>query len=69
MGLQKSVRRWLVGNADQVHDAADEREAATVDSADSDAKTTIEDAEATSLRAIKLPATERDALDADERDP
>ena len=43
-------------------------ESATVDSADSDAQTIIDDPEATSLRAIKLPDSEREACDAEERE-
>jgi len=61
MGLLGRLRRWLVGDADA------ERAPRARESADSDANTTIEDAEATSLRAIKLPDTERDELDAEDR--
>ncbi|MFB6292678.1 MAG: hypothetical protein ABEH60_00260 [Halonotius sp.] len=62
MGIVSDLQRLLAGNA------ADENDAAAPEDDDSDAKTTIDDAEATSLRAIKLPDEERDALDAEDRD-
>jgi hypothetical protein len=55
MGLVTDLQRWLAG----VGDDGDDNTPAP-DSTDSDASTTIDDAEATSLRAIKLPAEERD---------
>ncbi|RJX43461.1 hypothetical protein DM826_05900 [Halonotius aquaticus] len=63
MRVFRKLRRWLANNVDT------EVEPATADSADSDAKTTIDDPEATSLRAIKLPDSERAARDAEEREP
>jgi len=63
MWLVKWMRRWLTTNS------ATEAEPTTADSADSDAQTTIDDPEATSLRAIKLPDSERAARDAEEREP
>ncbi len=62
MRVFKKLRRWLANNIDT------EAESATADSADSDAQTTIDDPEATSLRAIKLPDSEREARDAEERE-
>ena len=59
MGLVERLRRWF---ADDEARAPRARE-----SADSDANTTIEDAEATSLRAIKLPDSERKRIDATDR--
>jgi len=61
MGLVGRLRRWISGG--------DEPATAGKNPDETDGKTTIEDAEATSLRAIKLPDAERDALDADEREP
>ncbi|TQQ79253.1 hypothetical protein EGH24_11515 [Halonotius terrestris] len=69
MGLRAKLQRWLADNAEKVGDADEGAETAAPDPAASDAKTTIKDAEATSLRAIKLPDEEREALDADEREP
>jgi len=60
MGLVERLRRWF---ADDETRAPRARE-----SADSDANTTIEDAEATSLRAIKLPDSERKRIDATDRE-
>jgi len=58
MGIVSNLQRLLAGD-----------EEPTDVEAYSDAKTTIEDPEATSLRAIKLTNEEQDALDADEREP
>ena len=63
MRVFENVRRWLTSSSDT------EVESATPNAADSDAQTTIDDAEATSLRAIKLPDSEREARDAEEREP
>ncbi|RJX49626.1 hypothetical protein DP106_07745 [Halonotius pteroides] len=62
MRVFRKLRRWLANNIDT------EAKSATADSADSDAQTTIDDPEATSLRAIKLPDSEREACDAEERE-
>ena len=61
MGVLDRLRQWITGDDERARN--DEPTENTAD------RTTIEDAEATSLRAIKLPDTERDALDADEREP
>ena len=61
MGLLGRLRRMLAG------DAGEARTPRARESADSDANTTIEDAEATSLRAIKLPDSERETIDATDR--
>ena len=62
MRICRTLWQWLVTN---MHTKA---ESATADSADSDAQTTIDDPEATSLRAIKLPDLEREARDTEERE-
>jgi hypothetical protein len=62
MCIVATLQRLLAGDA---HD----EETTDADPGDSDPKTTIDDAEATSLRAIKLPDAEREALDAEDRDP
>ena len=62
MGLLGRLRRMLAG------DAGTEHAARACESADSDANTTIEDAEAASLRAIKLSDSEREKIDATDRD-
>jgi len=69
IGLVRRLRRWLAGGDETA--AAGEFQVGTAESPtdnDTTRKTTIDDAEATSLRAIKLPEKERDALNADERD-
>jgi len=63
MRVFENVRCWLTSSSDT------EVESATRNSADSDAQTTIDDPEATSLRAIKLSDSEREARDAEEREP
>ena len=62
MRICRTLWQWLVTN---LHTEA---KSATADSADSDAQTTIDDPEATSLRAIKLPDSEREARDTEERE-
>ncbi|ESS10098.1 MAG: hypothetical protein A07HN63_00062 [uncultured archaeon A07HN63] len=62
MGLLERLRRMLVD------DAGEERAPRAREPADSDTNTTIEDAEATSLRAIKLPSSERETVDATDRE-
>ncbi|ERH07654.1 MAG: hypothetical protein J07HN4v3_00016 [Halonotius sp. J07HN4] len=62
MGLLERLRRMLVD------DAGEERAPGTREPADSDTNTTIEDAEATSLRAIKLSNSERETVDATDRE-
>ena len=62
MRVFRKLRRWLANNIDT------EVESPTATSADSDAQTTIDDPEATSLRAIKLPDSEREACDVEERE-
>ena len=66
MGLLDRLREWIVGDDDQRVQESREAAEPTAETAD---RTSIADAEATSLRAIKLPDAERDALDADEREP
>lgn len=61
MGLLDRLRGWITDNDEQA--ASPEP---TENPAD---RITIDDAEATSLRAIKLPDKERNGLDADEREP
>jgi len=61
MGLFDRFRGWVTG---------DDEPATGPESAENLAdRITIDDAEATSLRAIKLPDQERNGLNADERDP
>jgi hypothetical protein len=75
MGVLSRLRRWLTRSDTDSRSAtsADTRdregsaEAAGGDSSD-DELTRIEDAAATSLRAIKLSDSERETLDAESRD-
>ncbi|TQQ78861.1 hypothetical protein [Halonotius roseus] len=61
MGLLDRLRGWITDNDEQATSPE-----LTENPAD---RTTIDDAEATSLRAIKLPDKERNGIDADEREP
>ncbi len=75
MGVLSRLRRWLTRSDTDSRSAtrADTRdreggaEAASEDSPNGET-TRIEDAAATSLRAIKLPDSERETLDAESRD-
>ena len=61
MGLFDRLRRLITG---------DDEQATSPEPTENPAKRiTIDDAEATSLRAIKLPDAERNGLDADAREP
>lgn len=61
MGLLGRLRRKIAGD--------DETATAVEPPAETAEQTTIDDAAATSLRAIKLPESERQEIDAEEREP
>ncbi len=75
MGVLSRLRRWLTrsdtdslsATSADTRDREGAAEAAGEDSSD-DELTRIEDAAATSLRAIKLSDSERETLDAESRD-